>query len=556
MECAARRRASTRIRAPAARSEASTAGPTATSPAGGAAPAYDWDEVGRLVEAQRWDGASEAVDDPLPSGAAAAHLKYAYDAGDDRVVKEAIDPNDNRAYTLYLFETLELRRASWISVNQDYDDTAATETAYVSAHGVTLGRLWYEPEDAVPTNGAGKLHVFYELGDHLGSTSVVLDQATGELVERTTFEGYGATESDYRPGRWKSYREDRRFTGKEEDVEVGLYYFGKRYLNPLLGRWVSADPLALALGGGDLNCFAYVHGQVLQATDPLGLQEAGASVPGGAAPGPTGGEIKEDETPKTAADATPASAAEAAVNTAAERQQKAQPPRSQPPPAPKIKMSDVAKGGPAAVVGYRFGVASGQVPIIGPLAADAVSYGVRHLTPPSIQVGFGTGLAASSLHLALQAGTETPGGGAVALGTGAETAGAGALLGGAISLHGVAVAVAGANNLGAGLWLIEAGKDDGAGGGPQQPTKMFGSQGTQMTSKTVWKGPKGMRIDVENPNPGQRPGQIHFQQGEAKYLYDPAQRTFNGAPRAVNKLLESADVQKGIDKAMRFLGEQ
>ena len=97
----------------------------------------------------------------------------------------------------------------------------------------------------MPTNGAGKLHVFYELGDHLGSTSVVLDQATGELVERSTFEGYGATESDYRPSRWKSYRADRRFTGKEEDVEVGLYYFGKRYLNPFLGRWVSADPLAV-----------------------------------------------------------------------------------------------------------------------------------------------------------------------------------------------------------------------------------------------------------------------------------------------------------------------
>ena len=30
--------------------------------------------------------------------------------------------------------------------------------------------------------------------------------------------------------------------GKEEDVEVGLTYFGKRYLNPLLGRWVSPDP--------------------------------------------------------------------------------------------------------------------------------------------------------------------------------------------------------------------------------------------------------------------------------------------------------------------------
>ena len=63
------------------------------------------------------------------------------------------------------------------------------------------------------------------------------------------------------------------FTGKEEDVEVGLQYFGKRYLNPLLGRWISADPLAVhAPGEADLNVYAYVKGSVLVVVDPLGLE--------------------------------------------------------------------------------------------------------------------------------------------------------------------------------------------------------------------------------------------------------------------------------------------
>ena len=232
---------------------------------------YRWDEVGRLVEALRWDGAPAGKTTKLDDTTAAAHLKYTYDAGDDRVVKEAIDRTNQSRYTIYLFSTLELRRASWLS--DHYQDDAATEVAYLSAHGVTLGRLWYEPDTSVPTNGAGKLHVFYQLGDALGSTSVVLDQSTSELVERTTFEGYGATESDYRPSRWNAYRADRRFTGKEDDVEVGLYYFGKRYLNPFLGRWVSADPLAVQGLGADLNVYAYVHGGVLQNTDPLGLDD-------------------------------------------------------------------------------------------------------------------------------------------------------------------------------------------------------------------------------------------------------------------------------------------
>ena len=43
-------------------------------------------------------------------------------------------------------------------------------------------------------------------------------------------------------------------------------------MNPLLGRWISADPLAVhAPGEADLNLYAYVSGSVLKNVDPLGL---------------------------------------------------------------------------------------------------------------------------------------------------------------------------------------------------------------------------------------------------------------------------------------------
>jgi filamentous hemagglutinin len=34
---------------------------------------------------------------------------------------------------------------------------------------------------------------------------------------------------------------------------------------------------------------------------------------------------------------------------------------------------------------------------------------------------------------------------------------------------------------------------------------------------------------VENPNPGQRPGQIHYQEGKEKYLYDTVAKVFKDA---------------------------
>ena len=98
------------------------------------------------------------------------------------------------------------------------------------------------------------------------------DARLGAGRERGTWQAYGGAESDFRPERWKGFREDYGFTGKEEDVEVGLQYFGKRYYAPLLNRWVSADPLAVHVPGeADLNVYGYVKGHALRAVDPLGL---------------------------------------------------------------------------------------------------------------------------------------------------------------------------------------------------------------------------------------------------------------------------------------------
>src|SRR5262249_38973506 len=148
---------------------------------------------------------------------------------------------------------------------------SSTEVPYLMPHGVRLARVAFEPATVPSPGGGGRQHVFLELMDHLGSTTTVIDQTTAELVEKGTYQVYGATEADYRPERWASFREDYRFTGKEDDIEVGLQYFGKRFLSPYLGRWMSADPLAIHVHEGDANLYAYVKGNLLKAVDLLGL---------------------------------------------------------------------------------------------------------------------------------------------------------------------------------------------------------------------------------------------------------------------------------------------
>jgi RHS repeat-associated protein len=145
-----------------------------------------------------------------------------------------------------------------------------TESVYLG----DVAHVVYQTEDT-PTLTNGNLHVFVKATDDLGSTSVVLDRDTGELVEARTYQGFGAVESDYRPERWASYREPRSFQDNNDDIEVGLTYFGARYYSPYLMSWISADPLTVHALGSTFNPYAFVAHSPIQGIDGYGLDEEG-----------------------------------------------------------------------------------------------------------------------------------------------------------------------------------------------------------------------------------------------------------------------------------------
>lgn len=100
----------------------------------------------------------------------------------------------------------------------------------------------------------------------------------------------------------------------------------------------------------------------------------------------------------------------------------------------------------------------------------------------------------------------------------------------------------------------------------KSPSTMLGANGTRLDSETVWKaqGSKA-RIDVENPAPGERPGQVHYQdKNNNKYYYNPKDGKFYVgktednivAPKSIQNLLRDPSFRRGIDKALRYLGEK
>ena len=234
--------------------------------------AYEWDEVGQLVHARRWDFDGNALPPPtkpdtLSTEKPSWDLTYAYSQG-MRVRKSVADTADKTRHTLEVFDTLRIEQTPFNSVAGDYQ----TKQNKIHVYPGGMAHAFWDADGSLPhqaPNSAIAMHLI--VGDHLGSSSVVINHATSELVERTTYQPYGAVESDYRPAKWKAFREYYKFTGKEEDLEVGATYFGARYYQPYLGRFMSADPLTIHALGSDINPYAYVGGQVMNSVDPSGL---------------------------------------------------------------------------------------------------------------------------------------------------------------------------------------------------------------------------------------------------------------------------------------------
>ncbi|MDO8282837.1 MAG: toxin TcdB middle/N-terminal domain-containing protein [Thermodesulfovibrionia bacterium] len=73
--------------------------------------------------------------------------------------------------------------------------------------------------------------------DHLQSSNIITD-ASGANVEEVFYYPYGEIQSQT-----GSVNLKHKYTGKEYDAETGLYYYGARYYDPKLARFISADTI-------------------------------------------------------------------------------------------------------------------------------------------------------------------------------------------------------------------------------------------------------------------------------------------------------------------------
>ena len=105
----------------------------------------------------------------------------------------------------------------------------------------------------------------YQLGNHLGSTSLELD-GVGAIISYEEYFPYGSTSYQaVRSGTETSKR--YRYTSKERDEENGLYYHGARYYASWIGTWTSADP---NVGNASTGFYRFAASNPLRFVDPDG----------------------------------------------------------------------------------------------------------------------------------------------------------------------------------------------------------------------------------------------------------------------------------------------
>jgi len=87
-------------------------------------------------------------------------------------------------------------------------------------------------------DASGRL-LFY-LNDHLGSAQAVID-STGAVKDKYRYWAFGAPRSQQ-----VNLDQKYRYAGKpfDEDDGIDLHYYGARYYEPDLGRFLAIDPVA------------------------------------------------------------------------------------------------------------------------------------------------------------------------------------------------------------------------------------------------------------------------------------------------------------------------
>ncbi|MGO0693089.1 RHS repeat domain-containing protein [Pseudomonas guariconensis] len=189
------------------------------------------------------------------------HERYRYDNASQRVLKTSTQQAARTTQTKNILYQpgLELRRTlSSGKVTEDVQVIAVGEAGRAQVR--VLHWVAGKPTDIANDQ------LRYSYDDQTGSSALEVD-GTGELISHEEYYPYGGTALWAARNAVEARYKTVRYSGKERDA-TGLYYYGYRYYQPWVGRWLSADPAGTVDG---LNLYLMVRNNPVTLVDEKGL---------------------------------------------------------------------------------------------------------------------------------------------------------------------------------------------------------------------------------------------------------------------------------------------
>lgn len=136
--------------------------------------------------------------------------------------------------------------------------------AELDGSGNLVSRFVYAGGGNLPAYMIRDGQTYRLIADQVGSPRLVVDTATGDVVQRLDYDAFGRVIADTNPG-----FQPFGFGGGLYDAATGLVRLGARDYDPEAGRWTTRDPLGFR--GGQLNLFAYAFNDPVNNVDRTGL---------------------------------------------------------------------------------------------------------------------------------------------------------------------------------------------------------------------------------------------------------------------------------------------
>ena len=192
---------------------------------------------------------------------------YVYDAGGERVRKVTERQAGSGQSATRKQERIYL--AGYEIFREYASDGASVDLERQTLHVMDdQRRIALVETRSAGNDGSPAQLIRYQMGNHLGSASLELDDA-GAVISYEEYTPYGSTSYHATRGQQEAAKR-YRYTGKERDEETGLNYHSARYYAPWLTRWVSADPIGI---GDGVNLYGYCGSRPVTSADDTGTEE-------------------------------------------------------------------------------------------------------------------------------------------------------------------------------------------------------------------------------------------------------------------------------------------